>query len=90
MPSLAQGHLKVWHQLNLSLDLQSISCPLWALDRVSMRESRGGGGQGVLPSLENQKLYGSIGNKQLDHPPPPLEKVGPPENVGTLWTLEKL
>ena len=38
---------------------------------------RGGGGGGGT-----QVIWVSIGNKQLD-PPPPLEKVGPPlENVG--------
>ena len=46
------------------------------------------GGQGVQtpPPGKSQVMWVSIGNKQLDPPPPPLEKVGPPpsplENVG--------
>ena len=42
------------------------------------------GGQGVRapPPGKSQVIWVSVGNKQLD-PPPPLEKVGPPlENVG--------
>ena len=44
--------------------------------------SRGGTG-GPDPPGESQVIWVSIGNKQLD-PPPPLIKVGPPplENVG--------
>ena len=42
------------------------------------------GGQGVrTPPGKSQVIWVSIGNKQLD-PPPPLEKVGPP------WNLEKM
>ena len=41
-------------------------------------DPEGGGGQGVLtPPGKSQIIWISIGNKQLD-PPPPLEKVGPP------------
>ena len=46
--------------------------------------SRGGGGTGGPdpPPGKSQVKWVSIGNKQLD-PPPPLEKVGRPlENVG--------
>ena len=42
------------------------------------------GGQGARPPPgKSQVIWVSIGNKQLD-PPPPLEKVGPPplENIG--------
>ena len=42
------------------------------------------GGQGVrTPHGKSQVIWVTIGNKQLD-PPPPLEIVGPPlsENVG--------
>ena len=41
-----------------------------------MGRSRGGTG-GPDPSGKSQVIWVSIGNKQLD-PPPPLEKVGPP------------
>ena len=37
------------------------------------------------PPRKSQDIWVSIGNKQLDPPPPPLKKVGPPpplENVG--------
>ena len=47
--------------------------------------SRGGGGgrgSGPPPPGKSQVIWVSIGNKQLD-PPPPLETVGPPENC---WT----
>ena len=39
------------------------------------------GGQGVRtppPPGKSQVIWVSIGNKQLDPPPPPLEKVGHP------------
>ena len=47
--------------------------------------SRGGwGGTGGPDSPgKSQVIWVSIGNKQLDPPPPHLEKVGPP------WNLEK-
>ena len=51
----------------------------------------GGGGASADPEVgtggpdppgKSQVIWVSIGNKQLD-PPPPLEKVGPPlENIG--------
>ena len=47
--------------------------------------SRGGGGdRGSGPPLENQFIWVSIGNKQMD--PLPLEKVGPPPPPGKCWT----
>ena len=50
------------------------------------------GGQGVwTPPAKSQVIWVSIGNKQLD-PPPPLEKVGPPpppwKMLDPLWNLE--
>ena len=49
------------------------------------------GGQGVRtppPPGKPQVIWVSIGNKQLD-PPPPLEKVGPPwKMLDPLWNLE--
>ena len=54
--------------------------------------SRGGHrGSGPPPPGKPQVIWVSIGNKQLD-PPPPLEKVGPPppcKRLDSLWNLEK-
>ena len=49
-----------------------------------VRIQRGGGTGGPPPPLENHKLFiwVSIGNKQLD-PPPPWKKLNPP---GNCWT----
>ena len=50
-------------------------------------DPEGGGGQGVrTPSWKTQIKWVSIGNKQLDTPPPPPEKVGPP---GKNWTTSR-
>ena len=47
--------------------------------KPQVRIQRGGGGaRGPYPPGKSQVLWVSIGNKQLDPPPPPLEKVGPP------------
>ena len=52
-------------------------------------EGRGAGGPD--PPGKSQVIWVSIGNKQLDPPPPPLEKVGPPpwKILDPLWNLEK-
>ena len=42
-----------------------------------------GGGQGVCTPGKSQVIWVSIGNKQLD-PPPPWKKLDPLENVGPL------
>ena len=54
-------------------------CP-YAQSRQSRRQvriQRGGQGVRTPPPGKSQVVWVSIGNKQLD-PPPPLEKVGPP------------
>ena len=51
----------------------------------------GGGGRGSGPPPgKSQGIWVSVGNKQLD-PPPPLENVGPPpwKMLDPLWNLEK-
>ena len=58
---------------------------------LQVRIQRGGGGTGGPdPPGKSQVIWVSIGNKQLD-PPPPLKKLDPPPpgNVGPLWNLEK-
>ena len=51
---------------------------------------RGGETESLDPPGKSQVIWVSIGNKQLDSPPP-MEKSGPPplENVGPLGKLEK-
>ena len=41
-------------------------------------DPEGGGARGPDPPGKSQVIWVSIGNKQLDPTPPPLEKVGPP------------
>ena len=49
----------------------------------------GGGGRGSGPPGKSQVIRVSIGNKQLDPPPPP-GKVGPPwKMLGPLRNFEK-
>ena len=50
---------------------------------------RGGTG-GPDPPGKSQVIWVSIGNKQFDPPPPPLEKVGTHWKIlDPLWNLEK-
>ena len=47
-------------------------------------DPEGGGGTGGLdPPGKSQAIWVSIGNKQLDPPPPPCKMLDP------LWNLEK-
>ena len=43
--------------------------------------SRGGGGGGPDPPGKSQVIWDSIGNEQLD-PPPPCKKLDPLEHIG--------
>ena len=52
---------------------------LGKLSPVSSADPEGGGGQGVRTPLgKSQVIWVSIGNKQLDPPPPPWKKLDPP------------
>ena len=53
-------------------------------------DPEGGTGGPDPPPEKSQVIWVSIGIKQLDPPPPPLEKVGPPwKMLDPLWNLEK-
>ena len=62
------------------LQMQLFPCQRQLLSSADkqVRIQRGDRGSGPPPG-KSQVIWVSIGNKQLDPPPPPLENVGPPK-----------
>ena len=57
---------------------------------VASADPEGGGTGGPDPPGKSQVIWVSIGKKQLDPPPPPLENVGPAwKKLDPLRNLEK-
>ena len=52
---------------------------------TSSADPEGGQGARTPPPGKSQVIWVSIGNKQLDLPPPPWKKLDPPP--GKCWTL---